>query len=114
VGGQINTLRDRADTSNVQVAQGRVGAGANVEIGIASTGHPNLFMSTRLVGRFASPSTLQRVFGARDQLKPVLESFALIPIGAGMSILGEVSAAKGTAPVVRIALWSQATPQKAQ
>jgi hypothetical protein len=96
----------------VQFAQGRVGGGTNLEIGIPSPGHPSLFMSSRLVWRLFSPAASQEVFGTRNRGTPVVESFALIPIGGGTSILGEVSATRGNKPVVRIALWSQASPQK--
>ena len=113
VGGQLNTLREKIDTSKtVQFAQGRVGGGMNIELGIPGPGRPSLFLTTRAVMRFYSPGSSQRVFGTRNRGTPLIESFALVPIGAGTSILAEVSTARHASPVVRIALWAQATPQK--
>lgn len=111
IGGQLNTLRDKADTSDVQFTQGRIGGGMNIEIGIPSDGRPNLFLTTRIVRRVYSPGASRRVFGDDRPGRGLIESFALIPIGAGTSVLAEVSAARGGPPVVRIALWAQATPQ---
>lgn len=110
LGGQVNTLRDRTDSTTVQFAQGKFGVGTNLEIGVPGDGLQPLFFTTRAVRRAFSAVVAERAFGA-ERLSPwLVESMLLIPLGSGLSIVGEVTASPKSPPVVRFALWSQAAP----
>jgi hypothetical protein len=116
IGGQVNTLKvlnGTKDSADVQLTQGRLGAGANIEFGTPSPGRPSLFLTSRVTWRLNSPGAWERVFGSRNRGTPVVETIALVPIGGATSLLAEVSASRNTKPVVRFGFWSQATPQSA-
>lgn len=113
IGGQVNTLRNLADTEDVEVTQGRVGVGTNVEFGTPTPGRPSLFFTSRVIWRVNSPGQWERVFGTRNRGTPVIETIALVPIGGATSLLAEVSTTRNAKPVVRFGFWSQATPQGA-
>jgi len=110
VGTQLNTLKAAGDTIDVSFGQARFGAGTNFEIGTRTGGETVLFLSTRAVLSVFSADAYERAFGERRRSRAILETYALVPIGGSTALLAEVSAARGSAPVVRLGFWSQAAP----
>ncbi len=113
IGGQVNQLKAKDDTSTtVSFGQGRFGAGANLELGRKASGQSVIFLTSKVVASVFGAKAHEQVFGARRKSRTILESYALLPIGGSTALLVESTVGRGSAPVLRIGLWSQASAQK--
>lgn len=113
VGGQVHQMRSKADsTATISLGQGRLGAGANLEIGRQSSGQPVIFLTSRGVASLVASRAYEQVFGERRKWQMLLESYALVPMSGSTALLIESSVGRGASPLLRIGLWSQASAQK--
>lgn len=113
VGAQVNRLKAKDDDSTtVALGQTRVGAGANLELGRRESGQSMLFLTSRALYTSFSATKYEQVFGERRKSRLVVESYALVPVGASTSLLVEATASQRAAPVIRVGLWAQASASK--